>query len=256
MKHIVALVILLGCSCLCVGQSTYPAPGSAGTARVAYCTPPTLTSRWYTWYQGNNCASATAACTDGQNLWTIKDTIGGNTSSHTGGVAPFSANQINALGAWNNNPSIGSFILGTSVPTSATAQSWYFVGAPTMAGFTNNLIGGSSGGALRWYILSSGKQVVAGSAGTVTGSATLTSGAWTALYFTYSSGTVQLYKCSAGTCSADGSSGTVTAPTLATGLLFSGNGGGYIGIVAEIGYYAGTSISGIGSYLHCQYPTI
>ena len=233
-------------------QSTYPAPGSAGTTRVTYCTPPTLNSRWYAWYQGNICGTTTVACISGVGMYTVKDTIGGNHGLHGGGLVSWSTNQVNALSAWATPGYY--FALTSSIPTSVTTQSWYYVGAPTFSS-TSNLIGASSN-SIRWYIASSGKQVVAGSSGTVTGSTTLTSAVWVALYFTYNAGTVQLYKCSAGTCSTDGSSGSVTAPTSATTTLMSSNGGGYTGKAAEFGYYAGTSISGLGTYLYCQYPTI
>jgi hypothetical protein len=192
------------------------------------------------------------------------DSVAGNNFTQTNTVGTpaqpvYTASAINGLvaGLFTSATPYTLMTIGTAIPTSVTTYSWYAVLNPT-TGATLKIFGGSANGDLRWYISSTGHQGlgIGGGSTIATGTATLASGTWVTIAFTYNSstGAAALYKCSAGTCSSDGTATVTSSPTVAISTLGIGEGSSpFKGDIAEIGYYNGISISGVGSWSSCEY---
>lgn len=230
------------------------------------CTPPT--NETYRWVPNSGCSTSVACATD--------VVASNNASQTTSGDLP----TYSATGGPNNQPYLSFngtsdyLTFSTTIPTTActgTGCTFWVVWYIASTGATKPWFGYSGGGNnfQGYYFQSANVQRLAntfanaggGYTGPWSGTDTYSATTWytTAVTMT-SGGTWQTYKCSGGTCATDGSGGTgagwgtISFATNALGIIAGQSATDYwSGRMAEWGYYAGSSITGLAAWSKCQY---
>lgn len=228
----------------------------------AGCAPPTMTYRWaaYSLTGAAYCGSSgsTACTTSGQEVYSIPDSVAGNTAtSLSGSYGTYVPSAINGLAAINESIN-GQYLFATQIPITVTTYTFYVV-TYNRIDTSYQSIGGTKGtNALVYGQQNAGANQVLGIASGstfATGTNTLANNTWYTLAATYNSitGAYALYICSGGSCTSDGSGTsvqTISAPMTGIGI---GHDYPPYGYIAEIGYLNGTSVSGIGAWSYCKY---
>lgn len=213
------------------------------------CAPPSGFTRWAAYDSTNVCSGGCS----GSNIVTSLGNFG------AGNVATAAASSNYVASCTNSQPCINmpQFNLGTGIASGTGTYTFYAMLQQQGGGSFYALWGGTGTPIEIARCGNNSQNARVGNTSCTSGSTSFTNGVWYTWVETLNmtSGAASFYVCSGGTCTSDGT-GTL-ASTASTNAVTQLGGPSrdiaWNGEVAEFGYEAGSSITGIGNWSSCKY---
>ena len=237
MRRLILFLALLPLLTVTVGAGNHRFVAGSSCSAIS-----ALTNQWIFWNAGNHCTNSSTACSNTLGIYSVVDSVGGDTATQTTGANQpiYTTGSLNGYAAGIFTAANSQFMsLASALPTSWGTYSLYTVlKYPSGTGLQGILSTPGANGI--YFATENGHFVIAGQGYYPDSTSTLTAGTWYTLVgiAVPSAGTVAYYKCSGGSCVADGTAtnGTYTpaaAPSI-IGELYTG-GDYYNGGFVEIG---------------------
>lgn len=248
------------------GPSVTGALGGAATI----CTPPSgITSLWSAHNSGITCYPGGIGCTNTANIFSVPDAGSGGDTLAPVAQATSPAYTTSAIGtnpAWTfTSANQDALITSSGVFPSGTIM-MYAVLQPPVSGtgpiFTSdNPLSSAQLNSIAWYMFNGEAVLDASFVANVFVDTTNYGGVWSEIYFTnnFTTGAYTFGHCGAVSgCVQVGSGTSVQAWSNPSNSIGSwpASPAFYQGPMAEVGYNTTGSLTGLATYLACQYPTI
>lgn len=242
----------------------YTVPQWGQNPHASGCTPPGMTYRWVasSLTGTTNCGtSGTTLCANGGPVYTWPESVASNNATQTNSTKQptFATNKINGYPAVSFNGSSGYMTFGTGIPYTNTTYTFYAVFSTASFPVSGQYIlsGGGTSGALAYAIRPTAALGINlyGTGNVASGSTINSANTWYTKAVTFNSSTkaYAFYDCAGGTCTQSNSGTASSSQTAGTVNSISTPVAYVTGYLAEVGYYNGLSVSGIGAWSQCRY---